>query len=164
MLLLLQSHLEFQIVTPRTLAGFHGDMLILPDARCLSGKELKYLNSYTASGKTLIATGETGKYDETGAPRATNPILKLKNRFPNCPGKAYYAALQKKWEPASFDTLENIPWPNLEASGFQPEVQVDASALVSTQIARVDGKISVFLANFDGLKSKETPSRLRRGM
>jgi hypothetical protein len=155
MLLLLQSHLEFQIVTPRTLANFHGDVLILPDARCLSAKELKFLTSYAAA-KTLIATGETGKYDETGAPRAANPILKLKNRFPNCPGKAYYAALQKKWEPASFDTLRKTYLGQiLEGSGFQSKVQIDGSALVSTQIARVDGKISVFLANFDGLKSKE---------
>ena len=114
------------------------------------------MHSYTAAVKALITTGQTGKYDETGAPRAANPILKLKNRFPNCPGKAYYAALQKKWEPASFDTLRKTYLGQiLEASGFKSDVQIDASPLVSTQIALVDGKISVFLANFDGLKSKE---------
>ncbi|HLK18478.1 MAG TPA: hypothetical protein VKT81_05955 [Bryobacteraceae bacterium] len=148
MLLLLQSHLEFQIVTPRTLADFHGDVLILPDARCLSAKEIARLKTQ----KTLIATGQTGKYDETGAPHASN----LKIQFPNCPGKAYYAALQKKWEPASYDTLRKTYLGQiLEGTGFQPNVEVDASALVSSQIARVDGKISVFLANFDGLKPKE---------
>ena len=76
MLLLLQSHLEFQVVTPRTLKNFHGDVLILPDARCLSDQELDSLSSYSASGKTLIVTGQTGKYDETGAARASNPIHK----------------------------------------------------------------------------------------
>ena len=43
MMLLLQSHLEFQIVTPRTLSEFHGDMLILPDARCLGKEEVDSL-------------------------------------------------------------------------------------------------------------------------
>ena len=54
LMLLLQSHLEFQIVTPRTLKSFQGEMLILPDARCLSTVELESLHSYRASGKTLI--------------------------------------------------------------------------------------------------------------
>ena len=34
-------------------------------------------------------------------------------------------------------------------------MEVVASPFVSTQIAKVDGKVSVFLANFKGLKSKE---------
>ncbi len=156
MMLLLQSHLEFQIVTPRTLAGFPWRRADSAGRPLLEREGARILQLLRRSRKTLIVTGETGKYDETGAQRAVNPILKLKNRFPNCPGKAYYAALQKKWEPASFDTLRKTYLGQiLEASRFQPEVQVDASALVSTQIARVDGKISVFLANFDGLKSKE---------
>ena len=43
----------------------------------------------------------------------------------------------------------------LEVSGFHPAVQIDASPFLSTQIASVGGKVSVFLANFKGLKSKE---------
>src|SRR5262249_55514789 len=61
LMLLMQSHLEFQIVTPRTLAGFHGDLLILPDARCLGGEELHLLKSYVGSGQTLMVTGESGR-------------------------------------------------------------------------------------------------------
>jgi hypothetical protein len=34
-------------------------------------------------------------------------------------------------------------------------VTITASPFVSAQIAKVDGKVSVFLANFKGLKSKE---------
>ena len=35
LILLMQKHLEFQIVTPRTLANFRGDTLILPDVRLM---------------------------------------------------------------------------------------------------------------------------------
>jgi hypothetical protein len=166
MLLLLQSHLEFQIVTPRTLASFHGAVLILPDARCLSTEELNYLNSYVASGKTLIATGQTGMYDETGAARATNPIQKLVH-YPDCPGQAYYAALQKEFNQGAAVEIDKLRKKYLgqilDGSGYKPGVQIDASPFVSTQIARADGHVSVFLANFAGLKSKEiaqqTPAR-----
>jgi hypothetical protein len=134
------------------------------------------LGSY---GKTLIVTGETGKYDETGASRKSNPVDQLLGitnpaekktgkkfiYFPNCPGKAYYAQLQKEfdrqaaagvWEQAEFNKLRKAFVAEiLEVSGLQPAVQIDASPFLSTQIASVSDKRSVFLANFKGLKSKE---------
>jgi hypothetical protein len=182
MLLLMQSHLEFQVVTPRTLDSFHGDVLILPDARCLGNQELTHLGSYVASGKTLIVTGQTGGYDDTGAERRSNPIHKLlgitqpaEEKFsasgkkfafyPSCPGKAYYAQLRKEfnqdaasgtWEQTEFNKLrKTVIGQILEVSGFKLDVQIDASPFLSAQIASVDGKVSVFLANFKGLKSKE---------
>ena len=39
LILLMQKHLEFQIVTPRTLAEFHGQTLVLPNVRVLSEGE-----------------------------------------------------------------------------------------------------------------------------
>ena len=50
-LLLMQSHREFQIVTPRTLHEFHGQALILPDVRILSEDEQSWLEHYTGEGK-----------------------------------------------------------------------------------------------------------------
>jgi hypothetical protein len=180
MMLLLQSHLEFQIVTPRTLRDFHGDMLILPDARCLRKEEVDYLRSYAGSAKTLIITGETGKYDETGGSRGSNPVHQLLGitnpaekkagkkfiYYPKCPGKAYYAQLRNEfdqqaaadaaWEQAEFNKLRKAFVDEiLEVSDFLPAVQIEASPFLSTQIASVGGKVSVFLANFKGLKSKE---------
>ena len=179
LMLLLQSHLEFQIVTPRTLRDFHGDALILPDARCLGKTELDSLDSYAGSGKTLIVTGETGKYDETGARLAANPVHKLLGitdaaqkkagrkfiYYPNCPGRAYYAQLGKEfndraaagtWEQTEFNKLRKAFAAEItEVSGFKPAVEVEASPFVATQIARVGGRVSVFLANFKGLRSKE---------
>src|SRR6266542_3829518 len=40
MMLLLTSHLEFQVVTPRDVRHFAGDPLILPNAKCLSNAEV----------------------------------------------------------------------------------------------------------------------------
>jgi hypothetical protein len=85
--------------------------------------------------------------------------------YPNCPGRVYYAQLRKEfdqqaaaaaWEQAEFNNLRKAFVAEiLEVSGLQPAVQIDASPFVSTQIASVGGKVSVFLANFKGLKSKE---------
>ena len=77
MMLLMQSHLEFQVVTPRTLDAFRGDVLILPEARCLGKREMDTLRSRFNSGKTLVVSGETGNYDDTGAKQAANPVHKL---------------------------------------------------------------------------------------
>lgn len=183
MMLLMQSHLEFQIVTPRTLAGFHGEMLILPDARCLGREELDRLRPYAASGKTLVITGETGKYDETGAIRDRNPVHALlgladpgAKRFgkhfiyyPRCPGRVYYAQLGKEfnqqaaagaWEQTEFNKLRKAFLDDIvKVSGLKPAVEVEASPFVATQIANVGGKPSVFLANFKGLKAKEIASQ-----
>ncbi|HYM05049.1 MAG TPA: hypothetical protein VEU11_00675 [Terriglobales bacterium] len=184
MMLLMQSHLEFQIVTPRTLAGFHGDMLILPDARCLGKAEVDSLGRYAGSGKTLMVTGESGNYDETGARRDSNALHRLLGitkpdeqktgkRFifyPQCPGRAYYLQLRKEfdqqaaagaWENSEFDGLRRaFVGEILKVSGFEPAVRVEASPFVATQIASAGGSVSVFLANFKGLKSKETAQQV----
>jgi hypothetical protein len=173
LMLLIQSHAEFQIVTPRTLSDFQGDMLILPDARCLGADEIRHLASYVDSGKTLVVTGESGRYDATGAELQSNPLQKLgKNviEFPNCPGKAYYSQLQKDFNreaasggsgAAEFNSLRR-KFTDGVVSKFaaRPAVEITASPFVSTQIASVDGKITVFLANFKGLKSKETARQI----
>ena len=179
LMLLMQSHLEFQIVTPRTLADFRGEMLILPEARCLSREELSSLESYLRAGKTLMVTGETGKYDSTGAEQTSNPIHQLlgvtkpeerrigKNflYLPDCPGKAYYAQLREEFDhAAAAGTFESAEFNGLRkafaaeilnVSGLKPAVEVAASPFVSTQIAKVDGKPTIFLANFKGLRAKE---------
>ncbi|MDZ7765958.1 MAG: hypothetical protein U5K00_16330 [Melioribacteraceae bacterium] len=75
--LMLQSHTEFQIVTPRTLDKFNGDVLILPDVKCVSDDEISFFKSFLEKGKGLVVTGETGNYDITGASVEDNPIVKL---------------------------------------------------------------------------------------
>ena len=187
MMLLMQSHLEFQVVTPRTLDAFHGGVLILPEARCLGKQELDVLRSRFNSGMTLIVTGETGKYDETGAERPANPIHKLLGiadpvqegtgtssrkflYYPRCPGGEYYAQLRKEfnelaasgeYQQAQFERLRTA-WAAklLRVSQFKPVVEVETSPFTPTQIAQVDGKTRVFLANFKGLKASQVAQQL----
>ena len=187
MYLLLQSHLEFQIVTPRDMQSFRGEELVLPDVRCLSGPELDELQGFVRNGKALLVTGETGNYDEKRQPRSGNPLHKFLGitkgareqtstappRFiyaPRCPGKAYYAevekhfndyAVQGDYKAASFEKLrQRLSSEILRLSNSEPAVEIDASPFLSTQIAEVNGKTHVFMANFRGLKSNEVAQQV----
>ena len=91
----MQKHLEFQVVTPRTLAEFKGDTLILPDVRILSDSERSWLQQYVAAGKKLIITG----VDATQLPPASNVV-----RIEPCPGKHYMAALESDFEHTTPDS------------------------------------------------------------
>jgi hypothetical protein len=187
----LQAHLEFQIVTPQNLQTFNGKVLILPEVKCLGDTELNFLRSYLRSGKGLIITGETGKYNDRREVRAENPIHTLlgirdsalkasstrpQSRFiyqPHCPGRAYLKqlaeefneqAVEGSYQRAHFISLrEQFLGELTDVLKYTPEVQVVASPFVSSQIARVNGRVHVFLANFTGLKSKgsavQTPER-----
>jgi hypothetical protein len=190
MALLLQAHLEFQIVTPRTLQAFNGPALLLPEVKCLTETEVSLLRSYTKSGNGLVVTGETGSYNGRREPRAENPVHKLLGisgssratssapplRFiyePDCPGRAYLKELEAEfnrlavagsYQSARFNKLrEQFSKQLTDVLKVTPEVEISASPFVSTQIAKVDGSIHVFLVNFKGLESRQsavqTPER-----
>ena len=144
LVLLMQQHLEFQIVTPRTLADFQGSTLILPDVRVMTESEKSRLIGYAGSGKRLVVTGE----DATGVGDRENVI-----RFSECPGKDYSASMQKDFAAATPDREHEF----LESLKAEPAIHVVASPLVATSIARVDGKPHVFLANFAGLRGGVNP-------
>lgn len=112
MKLLLASHREFQIVTPRTLAQFHGRLLILPGARLLNEEEMSRLNERAAAGVRLYKAG------------AAESAAKLEK---------------------------------LLGDAGEPPVTVTAPSTTIAQIARVNGKLSVFLDNFAGIRAKRNP-------
>lgn len=181
--LLLQSHQEFQVVTPRTLARFKGRLLILPDTRCLADSEIVALQNFLKTGVHLFLTGEAGKYDETGVTRAESFVEMLTGKAtqtvggaivqtrqwvydPVCPGKAYLEAMNKYFNPAALSgNLQDTPLSDqlkqfkdtLNQCGYRSSLAVAASAFCATQIARVDGKPHLFLVNFKGLRGKENP-------
>ena len=137
-ILLLQTHREFQIVTPRTLTAFSGSTLILPDVRLLGDAERSALSALVSRGTRLIVTGT----DATDLP-ASDAV----RRFPECPGSAYLANLEK-------DFLKTTPAASADFINALPRdqrVRIEASSSVATEIARVDGKLHIFFANFDGL-------------
>ena len=149
LILLMQAHREFQVVTPRTLAEFHGRALILPDVRVWSDPEKNEIEQYLKQGNKLIVTGEDALH-LSGGPDVT--------RFSECPGKIYNALLEKDFERATSETqrpfLESLE-PSLSETGRR--VEVVASASVATSVAQVKGVTHVFLANFAGLVGGANP-------
>jgi hypothetical protein len=140
LILLMQKHLEFQIVTPRILAEFRGQTLIMPHVRVLGEDEKKSLERFVEHGKKLVITGTD---PETGFGNTANVI-----RFPNCPGTAYNVALEKDFEHTSPDS-EQAFLASLQGSGA---VKIKAGPDVATSIAKTsDGHINVYFANFAGL-------------
>jgi hypothetical protein len=144
LILLMQKHLEFQIVTPRTLDDFRGPTLILPDVRVMNDGEKASVRKYVESGKRLVITGE----DATQLGGAAGVV-----RFGKSPGKDYYAALEK----SVADTSPDLEHEFLASLKAETPVRVAASNMVATSIARVDGKTHVFFANFAGLEGGVNP-------
>jgi len=145
LILLMQKHVEFQIVTPRTLADFRGQTLVLPDVRVLGESETKWLKGFAAQDKKLVITGT----DATGLGRSQNVV-----RFPACPGKAYNAALEKDFEHTSPDSQQAF-FDRLQGGST---VRIKAGSQVATSIARTpDGRIHCFFANFAGLRGGVNP-------
>jgi len=145
LILLMQKHLEFQIVTPRTLSDFKGKTLVLPDVRILGNDEKEWLQEFVTAGKRLVVTG-TDATEFPGSPRIT--------RWRDCPGKAYNAALEKDFESASPDSQREF----FSALQGGDAVRIQAPAKIATSIARTsDGHINCFFANFAGLKGGVNP-------
>ena len=145
LILLMQKHLEFQIVTPRTLADFHGQTLVLPDVREFSESERNGLRAFVGNEKRLVITGTDATGLDASAPAT---------RFPNCPVKAYDAALEKDFEHASPGSQQQF----LDALKGGDTVQIAAGSQLATSIARTpDGRIHCFFANFAGLRGGSNP-------
>jgi hypothetical protein len=146
LILLMQKHLEFQIVTPRTLADFRGQTLVLPDVRVLSDDEKKALQGFVAAGKKLVVTGT----DATGIGGSEKNLT----RFSECPGKTYESQLEKDFEQTSPDSQQAF-FDSLRGGN---SVQVKAGPHMATSIARTaDGHINVYFANFAGLVGGSNP-------
>jgi hypothetical protein len=144
LILLMQKHLEFQVVTPRTLAEFKGSTLVVPNARVVSDDEKSLLQKYANSGRTLIITGE----DATQVGDRQNIVP-----FKKCPGADYFTKLQKDFAAATPDEEREF----LDSLKPSLKIHVLASPSVATSIASVDGSPHIYFANFTGLRGGENP-------
>jgi hypothetical protein len=138
LVLLLQAHREFQVVTPRTLAEFRGKILVLPNVSILSTVENNSLTNFSKQEGRLVITGQ----DSTATESSSNIL-----RIADCPGKAYLAGLQRDFAQGAKD----MPSTFLDALKQDGEIVIDAPSTVATNIGKVDGMPHVFLANFTGL-------------
>ncbi len=143
LLLLLQQHREIQVVTPRTLAAFRGQVLVLPDVSILSDEERSSLREFVSKGGRLVITGT----DATGFGEA-----KEITRFRECPAKSYFEHAQKDFSVAS----QIVDADFLAAVDTKPQMFVEAPPTVVTNIAVVNGKPTIFFANFTGLVPHKT--------
>jgi hypothetical protein len=153
-LLLLQSHREVQIVTPRTLANFSEPALILSDVSELSAEETAGLKNFVERGGRLFITGA----DATRLAESSNVV-----RSRASPGAEHLAMLEKDAVKAS-QTLELGVLRSLPENST---LKVETSPFVIAHQARVDGKLHVFLINFSGIvphkqvkPTSETSARL----
>src|ERR1700687_1271774 len=138
LLLLLQTHREFQVVTPRTLAHFSGKVLALPNVSGLDDSEKVALRAVLAKGTRLVISGS----EATGI-----EMLPCISRFVNCPAKKYLQALEEDFVAGS----TKLPDELLSAIELHPDLVVEAPSTMATNMASVDGTPHVFLANFGGL-------------
>ena len=144
LILLMQKHLEFQIVTPRTLADFKGKTLVLPDVRVLGENEKSWLRGFAEHGRIVISGA-----DATGLERSANVL-----RLADSPGKAYNAALEKDFEHASPDSQAAF----FAALDGGKVFQIKAGPQIATSIAQTsDGRVNIFFANFAGLRGGSNP-------
>ncbi len=137
LLLLLQQHVEFQVVTPRTLEQFAGTTLVLPNVTVLDDTEKAQLRKFSSGGGRLVVTGAD----------ATALIGSNITKFEKCPAKDYFDQVQKDFNSAS----THFPEAFLSSMGVNQELTVDAPATVVTNIASVNGHPHIFIANFTGL-------------
>jgi endo-alpha-1,4-polygalactosaminidase (GH114 family) len=138
LLLLLQKHLEIQVVTPRTIATFQGPILVLPNVSILGDEERSSLREFASKGGHLVITGT----DATGFADTTGIV-----HFRECPAKSYFEHAQKDFAAAS----QIAPREFLASLDTKPQLTVAAPPTVATNIAVVNGKPTIFVANFTGL-------------
>jgi hypothetical protein len=139
LILLMQAHREFQVVTPRTLAEFRGEALVLPDVREVNGAERAALKKLAAAGTRIVVTGTNG----VGLAASAHVVL-----FPDCPCRKYEKSLDANLEKADPEQAKEF----LASLRHQGEIEITASPLVATSMAMVEGKAHIFLANFSGLR------------
>jgi endo-alpha-1,4-polygalactosaminidase (GH114 family) len=137
-LLLLQSHREMQIVTPRTFATFKGPALILPDVSQLSPAEHHELKAFMDRGGRLFIEGT----DATRFP--DSPKIA---RAASSPGTNHLAHLEKDFLQAS----QSLQLELLASLPPDPGLRVEASPYVVSYAANVDGKPHFYFSNFAGI-------------
>jgi hypothetical protein len=135
---LLQAHREIQIVTPRTLAGFQGQVLVLPNVIVLKDPERAALKAFLEHGGRLVVEGT----DVTGFPQSSRTTT-----LPSDPTGASFSALEHDFAAA----CSNPPNDFLNATRVPSDIELEAPPTVAVNFGLVNGTPHVFLANFGGL-------------
>ncbi len=140
LLLLLRNHIQFRIVTPRTVGSFDGKVLILPDVRVVSDVESSSIHRFSEQGGRVIITGKGD---------AKLGDLRQAVRYPDTPERAYLKAAEADFSSPDSDWATGF----LSSLHLSGKVEVTASRNVVAHVATIGARRYIFLANFDGLKA-----------
>ena len=141
LLVLLQTHRQFQIVTPRTLEAFSGKTLVLPNVRVLDPREVAAIHSFAGKGGHVVITGESN----SGLGDLVNAT-----RLPDDPALKYLKSAEHDF--ASARPEEQTAFLNAVGTGADDAIQVKAGSDVVAHAMKIDGKTYLFFANFSGIK------------
>ena len=132
--LLLLSHREFQILSPRTVGSFRGAAILVPGKPMLSGDDLKQVQSVGSRGvRTMDLTGQLADFRSF-----------LKSEFT---AKAEAGTDAADIEERISRLAQQLP--------ADPNLTIQAPPFVVSQTARVNGHTHVFLMNFKGIVAKK---------
>jgi len=141
LLVLLQRHRQFQIVTPRTLEAFAGKTLVLPDVRVLDEQEIAAIHRFAGEGGRVVIDGASN----SGLSDLDHAV-----RLPDDPARAYLAGAEHDY--ANARPEEQTAFLNAVGVGADDAIQVKAGSDVVVHAMRIDGKIYLFFSNFSGIK------------
>ena len=147
--LLINNHVEFQIVIPRTLSDFDGKVLILDNVNKVGETELAELKELSNKGIKILAAGSTQELNLADAVR-----LKAS------PGEEYDALLTKELN-NYFDGSSDAEGIKNYCSEFKEKLDsltdetgniiINAPLEVFTNTSLVDGKPYIYLTNIAGI-------------
>jgi hypothetical protein len=143
LVMLLQAHTEFQVVTPRTLAQFRGEVLVLPKVSALDETEKAQLKQFAANQGKLVVTGD----NQTGIAPGEKLV-----RFEKCPAAEFFRGIQADFSKGSTDAPREF----LQALAVRHDIEVEAPLTVASNFGEVHGQPQIFLANFGGLVPHKT--------
>jgi hypothetical protein len=138
---LLETHREFQVVTPRTLRTFRGECLVLPNVLRMDPSEQRDLDGFLETGGRLIIVGNE--------PEGVRAVAKTR-RIDSSSVTGYLETLEQNFAAA------NPPKDLLLAAGVSAEIALEAPATVAANFARVNGQPHIFIANFSGLEPNKS--------
>jgi hypothetical protein len=148
LLLLLQNHVQFKIVTPRTLNEFHGKVLVLPNVRIVDEPEIASLHRFAAHGGKVVLTGKSDKQLE-----AIHGAV----AFTDGSETKYLSHAEHDFQASNPSGEPEL----MHAIRTSTGLDVTASKNVVIHEAEIGNRVYLFLANFDGLKAGEqaTPTQ-----
>lgn len=184
MSILLQTHQEFEIITPRTLHNFTGHILILPGVKIINSTEIDLLNSYYKRGGFLVMTGETNinkKFDDVTF--FDKKIYKdtLINKMPIQYGDHYmyypsnigaeFLAKEKNdfnkyvktgtYKGTDFNKInKDFIHQIYSFCNYEPQIEIKGSPYITANITEVKGKPYIFFTNFMGVIANKNANQI----